>query len=131
AFATATLSDLSDFISYALDADFGVVRYAERLSQSAPAFAPILDAAQNGWVIKTLYRPLLRRLFDSLKQERSSKAVDGEQLLLLLSIPFPGCLAGAIAAAAEARLVFGRRVTIVAGGGYISTELRFLEEPSI
>ena len=131
AFATATLNDLSDFITYALDPAFGVIRYAERLSQSAPAFAPIREAAQDGWIIKTLYRPLLRRLFESTKLEASGTTGENDRVLLLLSIPFPGCLAGAIAAAQEARIAFGSRLTIVAGGGYVSTELRFLEEPSI
>jgi len=124
AFATATINDLSDFISYALDPDFGAVRYAERIARSATAFDPIRAAAHDGWIIETFYRPLLRESIRRLGD-------DGGPLLVVVSVPFPGCLAGAVAAAEEARAAFGDRATIVAGGGYVSTELRFLTDPAV
>ncbi|PKL23952.1 MAG: radical SAM protein [Spirochaetae bacterium HGW-Spirochaetae-3] len=124
AFATATVNDLSDFISYALDADFGTVRYAERIARSATAFGPLRAAARSGWIIETFYRPLLR---ESMKRLGD----DGGGILVVISIPFPGCLAGAVAAAEAAREAFGDRATVVAGGGYVSTELRFLTDPAV
>jgi radical SAM superfamily enzyme YgiQ (UPF0313 family) len=128
AFATATLSDLADFIAYALDPAFGTVRYAERLAHGAASFGSILDAARDGWTISTFYRPMLRRLFAG-PGPGGDRADD--QVLVAISVPFPGCLAGAIAAAQEARSAYGDRAVIVAGGGYVSTELRFLEDPAV
>ncbi|MDR0708942.1 MAG: radical SAM protein, partial [Spirochaetaceae bacterium] len=43
-------------------------------------------------------------------------------------IPFPGCLAGALACAQSARRRFGERLTVIAGGGFVNTELRFVGE---
>jgi len=128
AFATATLDDLSDFIAYALDPAFGTVRYAERLAHGASSFQSLLDAAHDGWTISTFYRPMLRELF-AAPSPGGDRADD--QVLVAISVPFPGCLAGAIAAAQEARTSLGDRAVIVAGGGYVSTELRFLEDPTV
>lgn len=126
--ATATLNDLVDFIAYALDPDFGAVRYAEHLAGSATAFEPIRKAARGGWVMREFYRPLAREAMGRFRQSFSD---DNEKALVLVSVPFPGCLAGAIVVAEEARAAFGGRATIVAGGGYISTELRFLDNPAM
>jgi radical SAM superfamily enzyme YgiQ (UPF0313 family) len=132
AFATATINDLSDFITYALDQDFGTVRYAERLSRSSASFAPVKAAASEGWTIKTFYRELLRETYSGFQIKLDELTTQGDnRVLVVISIPFPGCLAGAIAAAEEARATFGLRATIVAGGGYVSTELRFLEDASV
>ena len=139
AWATATINDLSDFITYALDPDFGTVRYAERLSRGAAAFGPLRAEAAQGWVLTNFYRPLLRPLLRSLyarvdarvDAERHDHDQSGQHLVLALSIPFPGCLAGATAAAEEARAIFGDRLTVIVGGGYVSTELRFLEDPAV
>jgi len=132
AFATATINDLSDFIAYALDPDFGTVRYAEHLSRSASSFGPIRAAAHDGWTIRTFYRDLLRTEFSQTESAITNVDSHGDnRVLVVISIPFPGCLAGAIAAAEEARAAFGSRATIVAGGGYISTELRFLDDAAV
>ena len=50
--------------------------------------------------------------------------------VLAITIPFSGCLAGALTCAASARARFGETGTIIAGGGYVNTELRFLEDES-
>ncbi len=131
AWATATINDLADFISYALDPGFGTVRYAEALAHSATSFAPLRDGSRSGWVLSTFYRPLLRALFSRLGAESGPAENGDDRMVVLLSIPFPGCLSGAIAAAEEARAVFGARATVIAGGGYVSTELRFLQDPSV
>jgi len=131
AWATATINDLADFITYALDPDFGAVRYAERLARGATAFGPLRDDATNGWVLSNCYRPLLRELYARIAGDMKTQGTKDERVIVLLSIPFPGCLAGSIAAAEEARTAFGERVTVIAGGGYVSTELRFLEDPAV
>ncbi len=131
AWATATINDLADFITYALDPDFGTVRYAERLGRGATAFGPLRDEAASGWVLSNFYRPLLRDLYARIAADMQAHGSQDEPLIVVLSIPFPGCLAGSIAAAQEARAVFGERATVLAGGGYVSTELRFLEDPAV
>lgn len=131
AWATATINDLSDFITYALDPDFGTVRYAERLTRGATAFGPLRTEAARGWVLTNFYRPLLRGFYARVNEELHDHGQSVPHLVVALSIPFPGCLAGAIAAAEEAKAVFGERLTVLAGGGYVSTELRFLEDPAV
>lgn len=144
AWASAVLGDLADYISYALDPGFAITRYAERLGASAPSFGPVLDAARSSWVLSTLYRPIARALFGRIASEDGQNAdevagaagqcdrPDGlPAVLVLLTVPFPGCLAGAIAAAEEAHAILGDRAVIVAGGGYVSTELRFLDNPDV
>ena len=129
ALATAILNDLSDFISYTLDPGFGVVRYAERLVSGARDFSVILEAAQSSWVLNEFYRPILKDRFAGFVLEPDSSP--DEQILLCITVPFPGCLAAAVVAAREARAMLGNRVQILLGGGYVSTELRFLEAPEI
>ena len=129
ALATAILNDLSDFISYALDPGFGVVRYAERLVSGARDFSVILEAAQSSWVLNEFYRPILKDCFAGFALEPTSSP--DEQILLCITVPFPGCLAAAVMAAREARAKLGNRVQILIGGGYVSTELRFLEAPEV
>lgn len=129
ALATAILNDLSDFISYALDPGFGVVRYAERLVSGARDFPVILEAANSSWVLSGFYRPILKACFASFALEQASSP--DEQILLCITVPFPGCLAAAVMAAGEARAAFGDRAQILLGGGYVSTELRFLEAPEV
>lgn len=124
ALATAVINDLADFIAYALDPGFGAVRYAERLASGARDYAEIKAVAAGSWVLNELYRPLLRERFDELKRDTPDAAY-----LICLTAPFPGCLAGALVAAEEARAAFGPDAAIILGGGYPSTELRYLDAP--
>jgi len=75
--------------------------------------------------MRNFYRPFLEREWKNLAKEISGK------FLLGLSIPFPGCLTGALVCAESAKKIFGGRVIVVAGGGYVNTELRFLEEEKL
>ncbi|HOX92475.1 MAG TPA: radical SAM protein, partial [Spirochaetales bacterium] len=122
--ATAILTDLADFISYSLDPSFSVVRYADSLARSAADFAPILDAAQNSWVFEHLYAPILHELFSPLVRANASETV-----VIAITVPFPGCMAGAARAAMEAKKLLGQRAITVLGGGYVSTELRSTQDP--
>ena len=145
ALATAVINDLADFIAYALDPGFGAVRYAERLASGARDYAEIKAVAAGSWVLNELYRPLLRERFDAMKRDtpdadgrdapadrrRAGERRAGERpaYLICLTAPFPGCLAGALVAAEEARAAFGPDAAIILGGGYPSTELRYLDAP--
>jgi radical SAM superfamily enzyme YgiQ (UPF0313 family) len=120
--ATAMLSDLGDLVAYALDPSFATVRYGERIASSAASFAPIRDALDASPLLGSAYDEIL-----AAEWARQGRAPE----LLLVSIPFPGCLLGALACARSARAAFGTRTRVVFGGGYVSTELRELRDPGI
>ena len=133
--ATAVLEDLADFIAYALDSAFGTVRYADRLASSLDSFAEIRDSLASSYILRSFYAPWLEGFWiPSAKGPAAGgprAAEEGEPILVLISIPFPGCLAGALECAASARRVLGDRAIVVAGGGYVSTELRNLSDPAV
>ncbi len=121
ALATRILEDLGDFISFTLDPEFATVRYGERLARSVKDFHAIEDALPGAYLMEAFYRPWLRESF-------AAAGVAGRPDLLLFSVPFPGCLPGALVAAREARAAFTGRARIAFGGGYVSTELRSLTD---
>ncbi len=118
--ATLFLDDLADVIRDAVDERFAFVRYAESLASSQPSFEPLAQA---------LAQPLT--LVDELLQTLAIEAMQQHQPgLVLLSVPFPGAVYGAlrIAQALKARWP---QVPIALGGGYVNTELRELKEPRL
>jgi hypothetical protein len=133
ALATAILNDLTDFLGYALDEGFGAVRYAERLASGARDYSAVSRAAEGSWVLGQFYRPLLKERYARLKGElEADLAAGGDgRAIICVSAPFPGCLAGALLAAEEAKEALGGRATTLLGGGYVSTELRFLTAPEL
>ena len=115
--ATLFLDDLADVVRDAVDPRFGFVRYAESLASSQPSFEPLAQA---------LAAP--PTLIDDWLQALALAAVEREApQLLLLSVPFPGAVYGAlrIAQAVKARWP---ELPIALGGGYANTELRELKE---
>lgn len=140
ALATRILDDLGDFIAYALDPAFGTVRYAERIASSRADFGEVRAALESSWLMKAFYSPMLEEFWSARAAESILEPID----LILVTIPFPGCLLGALACARAARKAFergcnpghdlgsgARRPRIVFGGGYVSTELRGLREAGI
>jgi hypothetical protein len=136
--ATRLLEDLADFITHTLDSSFSLIRYLPRLTGS-PAlreFVPEQMGLQD-YIFRTFYLPFLEEEWDSLASFLSppegdfaggrTGGDDGTTLILGITIPFPGCLSGALACARSAKRRFGERVVTIAGGGYVNTELRFLE----
>jgi radical SAM superfamily enzyme YgiQ (UPF0313 family) len=119
--ATAILDDLGDFIRFALDPEFSTIRYGDRLARSQGDFGEVEAGLSSGYLIGAFYRPWLAEFW------RARRDSD----LVLISVPFPGCLVGALACAQEARAALGPRATIVLGGGYVNTELRELKDPRI
>ena len=120
--ATAILEDLGDLVTFTLDPSFGTVRYGERIATSASSFASIRSALDSSPLLESMYFPLLKAEWD-----RQVTAPD----LLLISVPFPGCLLGALACARSGREAFGSRTRILLGGGYVSTELRSIRDGGI
>ncbi|MDR3248094.1 MAG: radical SAM protein [Treponema sp.] len=134
--ASKLLADMADFITQVLDRGFSLGKYAASLHGAGlPArdFAQV-RAALDGYVLQSFYGPFLEEEWTRLKNAPGGTPVpSGEAggIILGLSIPFPGCLAGALCCAASAKRHFGDRVTVIAGGGYVNTELRCLSDPLI
>lgn len=126
ALATAILDDLGDFIAFTLDPEFGTVRYAERIASSRADFSAIEQALDSSWLIKAFYEPYLEEFW--------KRFAANPPAMLLVTIPFPGSLLGALACARSARSAFSTAQTapaIIFGGGYVSTELRGLRDTGI
>lgn len=118
--ATLYLDDLADVVRDALDERFAFVRYGESLASSQPSFDPLAQA------LAAPPTPV-----DALLQSLAVDAVDQHRpTLVLLSVPFPGAVYGAlrIAQAVKARWP---ELPIALGGGYVNTELRELQEPRL
>ncbi len=114
--ASLIVEDLADFISYAVDGNYALARYAESIASSQRHFSAIRAALDDSYVIRSFVRPLAR---DAL--EPFAKA--GGRVLACASVPFPGTLLPALAILEEAKAL-GMETAM--GGGYVSTELRWI-----
>jgi len=119
--ATCFLADLADFITQTLDEGFSLIRYMPSIQAGFRNFSSIKKSL-GGYVMDQFYRPFLDGEWEKLSGEMPGKFILG------ISVPFPGCLAGALVCAKSAKAFFGDRVVVVAGGGYVNTELRYLED---
>ncbi|HPS44435.1 MAG TPA: radical SAM protein [Treponemataceae bacterium] len=134
--ATLALEDLADYIAAAFDPEFSLVRYAESIASSERSFARV-EAALSGPLASSFIEPYAEALFADLASDILAQvpavgsASAGEPFLLCLSVPFPGCLVGALILARAARRRFGKRAVIALGGGYVNTELRGTVSPRL
>lgn len=116
--ATLYLNDLADAIRDAVDPRFEFARYGESLARSQPTFDPLAEALAAP---PTLVDEILReRVHAALKSHRPD--------LVLVSVPFPGCVYGAFRIA-QAIKAADPRIATALGGGFVNTELRELSEP--
>lgn len=118
--ATLALEDIADYIAAVYDPEFSLVRYAESIAASERDFEHV-EAGLKRPLVKDFMEPLFTKLWEGV--DAWLPAGTG-RFLLCLSVPFPGTLIGALAAARSARRRFGPRVTVALGGGYVNTELR-------
>jgi len=118
--ATLYLNDLADVLQGAVDERFEFVRYAESLAAAQPTFEPLAQAlsAPANLVDQTLAELTLTELARHQPQ------------LVLLSVPFPGSVYGALRIAQTIRQ-HHPQVRIALGGGFVNTELRELAEPRL
>jgi radical SAM superfamily enzyme YgiQ (UPF0313 family) len=119
--ASLIVEDVADFITFSLDPEFSLVRYAESKASSQPDFRVVERAVRESFLFDAFFRPLVAQ---SLREAARPD-------LICVTIPFPGTLPGALAFAEEAKRHFGRDMPVAFGGGYVSTELRTLRDPSI
>jgi hypothetical protein len=115
--ATLFLDDLADVIRDAVDERFAFVRYGESLASSQPTFEPLAQALAAP---PTLVDDTLRALAVAAVERHAPQ-------LLLLSVPFPGAVYGALRIAQAVKQRWPH-MPIALGGGYVNTELRELKE---
>ena len=118
--ATLYLNDLADVLQGAVDERFEFVRYAESLAAAQSTFEPLAQALASppNLVDQTLAELTL----ETLSQHQPD--------LVLLSVPFPGSVYGALRIAQTIRQ-HAPQVRIALGGGFVNTELRELTEPRL
>lgn len=126
------LDDLAAAIRDEIDPDFGFSRYAERLGAAVPDF---------GIVLKRLRR---RSAIDRILEDKTAEALSevfgkkggargngkGNRPIVSVTCPFPGTLIGAFRIARVVRQMLPE-ATLVLGGGYVNTELRFMNDPRV
>ncbi len=118
--ATLFLNDLADVLRDAVDDRFAFVRYGESLASSQASFDPLAKAlaAPPSFIDQVLHDLTLETFEEHQPQ------------LVLLSVPFPGTVYGALRMAQTIKQ-HHPDVNIVLGGGYVNTELRSLKEPRL
>lgn len=118
--ATLYLEDLADLVRETVSPQFGLSRYAEQVATSATSFDGLARA---------LARP--PSMTDEFMLDALWGHVDAaEPTVIGLTVPFPGNLYGAFRIA---QAIKGRypSISIVLGGGYVTTELRKLQDPRV
>jgi radical SAM superfamily enzyme YgiQ (UPF0313 family) len=120
------LADMADFITHTLDPNFSLIRYSGHSGAAFRDFASVKKIL-DGYMLQNFYRPYLEEEWDHLMDSTPIPA----SLLIGITIPFPGCLAGALVCGVSAKRRFGNQAAIITGGGYVNTELRFMNVPDI
>ncbi len=117
--ASLYLDDIADAAAE-LDPRFGFSRYAEKLAASLADFQPMADALEQD---RSIFIRWLDRLVDRAMLRHKPEMV-------AITVPFPGCLMGALAIARRIKQTCPS-VHVTMGGGYVNTELRDLRDPAI
>jgi radical SAM superfamily enzyme YgiQ (UPF0313 family) len=117
--ATLFIEDIGDFITECIDNRFGFSRYAEHIGLNASSFKTIVDELK-------VDSPITKIMLDIL--DNSIKRINPK--VIGFSIPFPGNLLMALKSAEYIKSNYPQ-IPIVIGGGYVSTELRELNEPNL
>ena len=117
--ATLFIEDIADYIREHVDPHFDLVRYAEYLSNDAPTFDPLYaELQQTPSPIDSLMLQLLEEYVSGFSPEK-----------VCLTVPFPGCLYGALRCGQW--LKAHTNATVEIGGGFPNTEWRQLSDQRI
>ena len=117
--ATLFIEDIADYIREQVDPHFDLVRYAEYLSNDAPTFDPLYaELQQPPSMVDRLMLELLAGHVAAFRPDS-----------VCLTVPFPGCLYGALRCGWW--LKSNTEADIEIGGGFPNTEWRQLDEPRI
>lgn len=113
------LKDLCDIIAIT-DPNFQLIRYAEHISTYLETFKPIEEElAKPASIVTQLMLSILDRNIEQYNPETIG-----------FSIPFPGNLLSAMQCCKHIRKTHPD-IKIIIGGGYVNTELRQINDPSI
>ena len=116
---TLFIEDIADYIREHVDQHFDLVRYAEYLSNDAPTFDPLYDELQNEpSAIDNIMLQLLATIVNDFHPDK-----------VCLTVPFPGCLYGALRCGQW--LKANTKATVEIGGGFPNTEWRQLSDQRI
>jgi radical SAM superfamily enzyme YgiQ (UPF0313 family) len=118
--ATLYIEDIGDLIKDAVTPYFGFSRYADRLGMSAHSFAPLEQALKQTENIIEVW--LLELLKTRIEQYRPD--------VVGITIPFPGNLYAGLKCGQFIKKHFPH-IRIIAGGGFVNTELRDLSDLAI
>ncbi|MCQ2297921.1 MAG: radical SAM protein [Bacteroidales bacterium] len=118
--ATLMMEDVADFVREVADDHFDLIRYAEQIANFAPTFDEF-DAALRAplSLVDEVMLSLLKGHMDQCHPD-----------IVGLSIPFPGCLYGALRCGQWIKANYPS-VHINLGGGFPNTEWRQLSEPRL
>ena len=117
--ATLFIEDIADYVREQVDPHFDLVRYAEYLSNDAPTFDPLYaELQQEPSPIDRIMLTLLEQTVGDFRPDR-----------VCLTVPFPGCLYGALRCGQWLKANTGATVEI--GGGFPNTEWRQLSDQRI
>lgn len=117
--ATLFIEDIADYVREHVDLHFDLVRYAEYLSNDAPTFDPLYAELQQK--PSAIDQMMLTLLADCVSEFSPDK--------VCLTVPFPGCLYGALRCGQW--LKANTKATIEIGGGFPNTEWRQLSDQRI
>ncbi len=117
--ASRFLDDIADAATVA-DPHFAFSRYAEKPAVYLPQFAPMKQTVEESDTIFT-------RWLDELTDEEMRRHSPD---ITAITVPFPGCLFGALRIARRIKRQYPN-IHVTLGGGYINTELRNLRDPAI
>jgi radical SAM superfamily enzyme YgiQ (UPF0313 family) len=118
--ATRYIEDVGDLIKDAVTPYFGFSRYAEKLGMSAHSFFPLDQALhQPENIIEASLLALLKNHIERYRPD-----------VVGMTIPFPGNVYAALKCAQYIKKNHSH-IKIVAGGGFVNTELRELSDLAI
>ena len=122
------LADIADYITFAFDPAFSLVRYAESLTVDESSFSEI-EKKISSPVMEHFYKPVLDAFSENALKtlENTEKA----SCLVCISIPFAGTFIPALYTASYLKQKYGSRILISIGGGFVNTELRDASEPAL
>jgi radical SAM superfamily enzyme YgiQ (UPF0313 family) len=116
-FSTLFIEEIADLIRAVDNSHFELVRYGEKLSVSLPSLQPVIDEIKSAsGVVVDVMLELLRL-----------KLVETNPKVVAFTVPFPGNLLAALTCGNYIKTHFPE-IQIVMGGGYVNTELRYLQD---
>ena len=118
--ASKVLADVSSVIQHAIDPDFAIDTYGEKLSQELATFAPLRSRLSKG-------NGVIDQWIDEIALELLRVHAPD---VVGFTVPFSGMLYGALRMAASIK-ARSAGVRIILGGGWVNTTLRDLTDPGV